>query len=290
MEKIRTKIDWDELERKKRRSFIKFGLYIIGFIFILLTIFGCFYIVSAGERAVLLTFGKPSMNAIGEGLNFKIPFVQKAMIMDVKTQKYQADLTASSRDLQDVKTTIAINYRVSPESTPQIYKTIGLGYADIVIYPLEQEVNKGITAQYTAEELITKREDVRQRMKDSLTEKLLSRGILVEEVSIVNFAFSESFSQAIEAKVTAEQNALQAKNKLEQIKYEAEQTIAKATAEATALRLQKQEITPDLIKLRQIEVQRLAIEKWNGILPQVTGGAIPFISLETSTTSTPITK
>jgi len=288
MERLK-KIDWDELERKKRRSLIKFVFYIAGFIFIILAVFGCFYTVSAGERAVLLTFGKPSMDAVGEGLNFKMPFIQKAVIMDVKTQKYQADLTASSRDLQDVKTTIAINYRVSPELTPQIYKTIGLGYADVVIYPLEQEVNKGITAQYTAEELITKREDVRQRMRDSLTDKLLSRGILVEEVSIVNFAFSESFSQAIEAKVTAEQNALQAKNKLEQIKYEAEQTITKATAEATALKLQKQEITPDLVKLRQIEVQRLAIEKWNGILPQVTGGAIPFISLNQDTTPTPTT-
>lgn len=278
-----TKIS-EKLEINKEKRILKYILYGVGALFIITSFFGFFYIVSAGERAVLLTFGKPSMEPIGEGLNFKLPFIQKAVIMNVKTQKYQTDLTASSRDLQDVKTSIAINYRLSPELTPQIYKTIGLGYADIVVYPLEQEVNKGITAQYTAEELITKREDVRQRMKDSLTEKLLPRGILVEEVSIVNFAFSESFSQAIEAKVTAEQQALQAKNKLEQIKYEAEQTIAKATAEATALRLQKQEITPDLIRLRQIEVQRLAIEKWNGILPQVTGGAIPFISLNQNMT------
>ena len=255
------------------------SIYLIGF----MLFFGSFYIVSAGERAVLLTFGKPSMEAINEGLHFKIPFVQKKIIIDVKTQKYQADLSASSRDLQDVKTSIAINYRVSPELTPEIYRTIGLGYADIVIYPLEQEVNKGITAQYTAEELITKREDVRQKMKDSLTEKLIPRGIIVEEVSIVNFAFSESFSQAIEAKVTAEQSALGAKNKLEQVRYEAEQTVARATAEATSLRLQKQEITPDLVKLRQIEVQKMAIEKWNGILPQVTGGSIPFISLNNQT-------
>ncbi len=268
--------DKEELKTKKLIRNIGFGtILFIG----LISLFSTFYIVSAGERAVLITLGKPSMDAQGEGLHFKIPFIQTKVIMDVKTQKYQADLTASSRDLQDVKTSIAINYRVSPELTPEIYKTIGLGYADIIVYPLEQEVNKGITAQYTAEELITKREDVRQKMKDSLTEKLMPRGIIVEEVSIVNFAFSESFNQAIEAKVTAEQNALQAKNKLEQIKYEAEQKVTSAKAEAEALRLQKSEITPDLIRLRSIEVQKLAIEKWNGILPQVTGGAIPFISM-----------
>ena len=104
----------------------------------------------------------------------------------------------------------------------------------------------------------------------------------MEEISITNFDFSDSFNEAIESKVTAEQNALQAKNKLKQIKYEAEQTVEKAKAEAESLRLQRQEITPDLIRLRQIEVQRTAIEKWNGKLPQVTGGAIPFIDLTNS--------
>ena len=267
------------------KKIVKISLYVALIFVIVMAFFGFFYIVSAGERAVLLTFGKPSMDAIGEGLHFKLPFVQKAIIMDVKTQKYQADLTASSRDLQDVKTTIAINYRVSPELTPQIYQTIGLAYADIVIYPLEQEVNKGITAQFTAEELITKREDVRQKMKDSLTEKLLSRGILVEEVSIVNFAFSESFSQAIEAKVTAEQNALGAKNKLEQVKYEAEQAITQAQGQAEAQSLLARSVTIQTIEYQRLQVQLEAIKKWNGILPQVTGGAMPFISLNQNATS-----
>ncbi len=267
-------------EEEKTKFYFKLSVWFFAIIIVLAVVFGIFYQVSAGERAVLLTWGKPSMDAVGEGLHFKVPLMQRAVIMDVKTQKYQADLTASSRDLQDVKTSIAINYRVSAEQVPEIYKSIGLGYADIVIYPLEQEVNKGITAQYTAEELITKREDVRQRMKESLTEKLVTRGIIVEEVSIVNFAFSESFSQAIEAKVTAEQNALGAKNKLEQVRYEAEQAITQAKGQAEAQSLLAKSVTAQTIEYQRLQVELQAIQKWNGILPQVTGGAIPFVNLQ----------
>jgi regulator of protease activity HflC (stomatin/prohibitin superfamily) len=233
----------------------------------LILFFGSFYIINAGERGILLTFGKVDISAKGEGLHFKLPIIQKIVKMDVKTLKYEADLTAASRDLQDVNTKIAINYHITSESAPEIYRNIGINYADKIIYPYEQETNKAITSQFTAEELITKRDAVRERMKTELKDKLQSRGIIIEEISIVNFAFSPSFAQAIEAKVTAEQNALAAKNKLEQVKYEAEQTVTKGKAEAEALSLQKLQITPDLVQLRQIEVQREAIAKWNGIMP-----------------------
>jgi regulator of protease activity HflC (stomatin/prohibitin superfamily) len=248
--------------------------------------FSSFYIVSAGERGVLSTFGNPSMDAKSEGLHFKIPIVQGITIMDVKTQKYEADLSAASKDLQMVNTKIAINYHLAPDTVPRLYKEIGVDYRDRVIYPLEQETNKAATAQFTAEELITRREEVREIMKQTLLEKLSSRGIIVEEISIVNFDFSASFNEAIERKVTAEQNALAAKNKLEQIKFEAEQRVVAATAEAEALRLQKEQVSPELIQLRQLEVQKLAIDKWNGIMPQITGGVMPFIDVNTMVTTT----
>jgi len=274
--------DLEEYKTKKKKSKFDLSKYLYyGCILVVIAIFlfGTFYIIPAGERGVLLTFGKPNMNAIDEGLHLKIPLVQKVVKMDVKTQKSEVDLTAASKDLQDVSTRVAVNYHLVPEQTPEIYQKVGLGYAEKVIAPLEQEINKEVTAKYTAEELITRREEVRQQMKDNLYVKLLERGIIVEEVSIINFAFSPSFALAIEAKVTALQKKLQAENDLERIKIEKEQKITQAEAEAMALRLQKEQITPDLLKLRQIEVQRLAIEKWNGILPQVTGNAIPFISL-----------
>ena len=273
-------------------------LIVLGVLLIIgILLFSCFYIISAGERGVLLTFGKVDLEAKGEGLHFKLPLVQEIIKMDVKTLKYEADLTAASRDLQDVNTKIAINYHIVPESVPEIYRNIGINYADKVIYPYEQETNKAITSQFTAEELITKRDSVRERMKAELKEKLQGRGIIIEEISIVNFAFSPSFSQAIEMKVTAEQNALAAKNKLEQVRYEAEQITVKAGAEAEALRLKKQSITAELVQLSQIEVQSKAldvqlkaIEKWDGKLSLVSssssGGLNTFIDISKLTEST----
>lgn len=246
-------------------------LSIIG-ILLLMAFFSTFYTISAGYRGVLLTFGKANQVPITEGLHFKLPFVQQIIKMEIKTQKYEADLTAASNDLQDINTKIAINYHLEDTSVSDIYTKIGIGYGERVIYPAEQEINKEITSKYTAQELITKRQEVRDAMTSKLRDKLQPRGIIIEDVNIINFKFSDSFSQAIEAKVTAEQSALAAKNKLEQVKYEAEQKIASATAEAEALRLQKMQVTPELIQLRQIEVQKSMIDKWSGNLPIVMGG------------------
>jgi len=239
--------------------------------------FSTVYIIPAGYRGVLLTFGKPDMDAKMEGIHAKIPFVQKIVKMDGRTQKYEADLTAASRDLQDVKTKIAINYRINANSAPIIYQEIGTDYADKVIFPLEQETNKATTAQFTAEELITKREQVREKMKSLLIEKLAPRGIVVEEISIINFEFSPSFTTAIEQKVTQEQLALAAKNKLEQSKYEAEQRIAQAKGEAEAIKIQveaiKQQGGKDYVALQ-------AISRWNGQMPVIMGGGvIPFVDI-----------
>jgi len=281
-------METDTNKKDEKKEVIKLIVYGILLLFFGALLYSTVYTIPAGYRGVVLTFGKPSVVATGEGLNFKIPFVQSVVKMDTRTQKYEASLTAASADLQDVNTKIAINYHLSPESVPELYRTIGVNYADKIIYPLEQESNKAATAQFNAVELITKREAVRENMKTTLRDKLASRGIIIEDISIVDFAFSASFSQAIENKVTQEQNALAAKNKLEQIKYEAQQTVTKATAEAEALRLKKQSITPELVQLSQIEVQskaldvqKEAIAKWNGVMPQVTGGATPFISLGT---------
>lgn len=261
--------------------FTRYLFLVLGIIVVLVILFGAFYIISAGERGVLLTFGKPDMSAKGEGIHFKIPIVQKIIKMDTKTQKYEADLTAASKDLQDVKTKIAINYHLLPESTPNIVQDIGIDYAEKVIYPLEQETNKGITAQYTAEELITKRDMVREGMKESLTEKLRPRGIIVEEVSIIDFSFSPVFTQAIEAKVTAEQNALAAKNKLAQVDYEAQQRVTQANGEAEAIRIQTEAINK---AGGSAYVQLQAIQKWDGKMPFVIGGnSMPIINLNPGT-------
>lgn len=255
------------------------GGALIGLVLIvsLIVLFGTFYVIDAGERGILLTWGNPDMNPKTEGIHFKIPIAQSIVKMEIKTQKYEADASASSKDLQTVTSKIATNYRLESSSVPTLFKEVGIDYQGRVIQPLEQEVVKAVTARYTAEELITKREEVRQEIKVALHDRLLPRGIIVEEVSIIDFDFSESFNQAIEEKVTAEQNALTAKNKLEQIKYEADQAIISARGKAEAQRIEGEALraNPEVIELR-------AIEKWDGRLPTITGGAIPFINLNTT--------
>jgi len=256
-------------------------LIIIGILFLLLLMFKPWVQVGAGQRGILLNFGAVQPKVLGEGIHFKIPIMQKVALMDVKIHKINTDAASASSDLQDVALSVALNYHVEPTKAYIVYQEIGIDFQSRIIDPAIQEVMKAVTARYTAEELITKRPVVSAEMQSSLSNRLKEYNIAVDAFSIVSFSFSEIFTQAIEAKQTAEQNALKAKRDLDRIKVEAEQTIAAATAEAEALRLQKMNISPDLIELRKIEANLKAIEKWDGILPNVTGGgAVPFIGID----------
>jgi len=256
------------------------NLIVLGVIIIVLIMFKPWVLVGAGQRGVVQNFGAVQDNVLSEGIHFKIPVVQTVILMDVKIQKVTTDAASSSSDLQDVDMSVALNYHVIPDKANLVYQTIGVEFKERIIDPAIQEVMKAVSARYTAEELITKRPAVSSEMRESLTTRLIESNIAVDAFSIINFSFSQTFTDAIEAKQTAEQNALKAKRDLDRIKVEAEQTIAAATAEAEALRLQKMNITPDLIELRKIEANLNAKEKWNGILPEETGaGAIPFIGV-----------
>jgi regulator of protease activity HflC (stomatin/prohibitin superfamily) len=235
--------------------------------------------VGAGERGVLLNFGAVQGKVLNEGIHFRIPIMQQIVPMDVKIQKARTDAASASSDLQDVALSVALNYHIMPDKANIVYQTIGVEFKSRIIDPAIQEVMKAVSARYTAEELITKRPAVSNEMQEALTKRLMGSNVAVDAFSIVSFSFSAKFTDAIEAKQTAEQNALKAKRDLDRIRVEAEQTIAAATAEAEALRLQKMNISPDLIELRKIDANLKAIEKWNGVLPQVTGGAMPFIGV-----------
>ncbi len=248
---------------------------------LLLTALSPFTVIPAGHRGVVTTFGKVSQDVLGEGIHLIIPIVNTVHKMDVRIQKGEGQGEAASKDLQTIHTTVALNYHLKPQNVALTFQDIG-GLTEVeerIILPSTQEAVKAITARYTAEELVAKREEVRNHIKSFLVDRLGRHGILVDEFSITNFDFSRSFNEAIEAKTTAEQLKLKAERDLQRIRVEAEQKVAQAEAEAKALRLQKQEITPELIKLREIEAQRMAIEKWDGRLPNVTGGAVPFINV-----------
>ncbi|RJQ56097.1 MAG: prohibitin family protein [Nitrospiraceae bacterium] len=236
--------------------------------------------IGAGERGVVLNFGAVQESVLGEGLHFRTPIMQKVAIMDVKVQKAMTDAASASSDLQDVTSSVALNYHVIPDKANIVYQTLGVHFKERIIDPAIQEVMKAVSARYSAEELITKRPAVSAEMQETLSKRLLPHNIAVDAFSIVSFSFSKVFTEAIESKQTAEQLALKAKRDLERIKIEAEQTVTAARAEAESLKLQKANISPDLIELRKIEANLKAIDKWNGILPQVTGGgAVPFIGV-----------
>jgi len=236
--------------------------------------------VGAGERGVVLNFGAVQGDVLGEGLHFRTPVMQEVVPMDVKVQKSLTNAAASSSDLQEVSSEVALNYHIVQDKANIVYQSIGIHFKERIIDPAVQEVVKAVTAKYSAEELITKRPAVSEAMRANLAERLLAHNIAVDAFSIVGFSFSKIFMEAIESKQTAEQLALKAKRDLDRIKIEAEQTITAARAEAESLRLQRANISPDLIELRKIEANLRAIDKWNGILPQVTGaGAVPFIGV-----------
>jgi len=253
---------------------------IIGAILVFFLFFHPWVQIGAGERGVVLNFGAVQDKTLDEGLHFRLPVMQTIVRVDVKVQKAETDAAAASADLQDVSSKVAINYHIVPDKANIVYQTIGIHFKERIIDPAVQEVVKAVTARYSAEELITKRPAVSDAMKSNLTERLLAHNIAVDAFSIVGFSFSKIFMEAIESKQTAEQLALKAKRDLDRIKIEAEQKITAARAEAESLRLQRANISPDLIELRKIEANLRAIDKWNGILPQVTGGgAVPFIGV-----------
>ena len=208
---------------------------IIGVVVIVASlIFGSFTTIPAGHRGVVIRFQAVTGTILDEGLRTKLPFIDSVVKMSVQTQKYEAPSSAITNDLQDVSTTIALNWRLDSGMAAEVYKTLGLEFIDRIAAPAIQETIKQMTARYNAEDLILKREEVKNAITESLANRLRERGIITEIVSITNFQFSETFTAAIEAKVAAEQAVLEATNKLERVKVEAQQREAEAKGEADA--------------------------------------------------------
>ena len=195
---------------------------------------GSFTTVPAGYRGVVIRFSAITGGILSEGLQTKLPFIDSVEKMSVQTQKYEADSLAVTNDLQDVSTTIALNWHLDPGMAAEVYRTLGLEFIDRIAAPAIQETIKQVTAKYNAEDLILRRDEVKAAITDSLSNRLFERGIITETVSITNFQFSETFTAAIEAKVAAEQAVLEATNKLERVKVEAQQAQAEAKGYADA--------------------------------------------------------
>jgi regulator of protease activity HflC (stomatin/prohibitin superfamily) len=270
-----------EMKSVLDKKFKKHLVLIIILVLLLVTAYNSFVIVDAGHVGVVVQLGAVQSVAFNEGIHFKIPFIQDVIQVEVRVRKTESQQTAASRDMQIVTTTVAVNYHLINDQVQDLYKRVGLSYNERIVDPAIGEAVKAVTAQYTAEELISKRSEVSSKIKETLSSKFANYSIYLDEINITEFKFSDEYNNAIEQKQIAEQQALKATLDLQRIEIEAQQTIETAKAEAEALRLQKQVISPDLIELRKIEAQMAAIKKWDGILPSVTGGATPFIDINT---------
>ena len=252
-------------------------LSVVGFI-VLITLVFSFSVVGVGERGVRVTLGKADDSIVKEGLTIKIPFIQKIKKLDVKTTKIEQKAISYSKDIQTVDVGVALNLHLNPEAIVKLYKEIGIDYNSRIILPAIQESVKAIIAKYTAQELVEKREEVKAGIRTELLQRLNERYLIVDDFSITNFDFSQAYEQAIEAKQTAQQNALKAENDLRRIKIEAEQRIAQARAEAEAIRISAEAIRnqggAEYVNLK-------AVEKWNGVLPtqMIPNATVPFINL-----------
>jgi regulator of protease activity HflC (stomatin/prohibitin superfamily) len=235
-------------------------------IFLIIGFFMSITRIDAGFVGVITRWGAVYRVAY-PGITWKVPVADGIHRMDVRTQKDQVDASAASKDLQTVTSVIAV------------YQSVGIHYPDILIAPAVQSIFKATTAKYTAEELITKREQVRLDAEQALTDQLNTYHVIVENFNIVNFDFSPEFNAAIEAKVTAQQQVETAKQLLAKTKVDAETALAQAQGQANAQAALKNTgaLSPEYLEY-------LALQKWNGILPLVTSGATPFIDVSGFTT------
>src|ERR671910_297922 len=280
------------------------GIIIVGFL-----VTNSIKIVDAGNRGVLLNFGAVDVSrSLNEGIHFVVPVRDNVVQMEVRTQKITEDTVSASQDLQDVSTQVALNYHLDPDNAQVVYRQLGIDYANRVIVPAIQESVKQVTARFNAEELITQRESVKTEIEQQIRGRLAAYNIIVDAISITEFQFSDEFVRAVEAKVAAQQRALQAQNELRRIEIEAQQAEARAVGQqqaniaraegvrqANVLQAQgeAQAITTIDEQLRQSPsyLEWLKSQKWDGQLPLVVGGAgsggsglgvTPFIEISTS--------
>lgn len=258
----------------------------------LITLFSSFTKVNTGYTGVRVILGAVRESTFEPGFHLMTPYVETVVKMDNKVRKIEVKAASTSKDLQAVSSTLAINYHLSKEKSVDMFKSVGLAYEDTLLQPAIQEATKSIMAQYKAEELIKNRAEVSVAIMDEISRKMNGYGIMIDEFNITNFDFSQAFNDAIEQKLVAEQNKIKAATENEQrvaaaeadaaeakarAEGEAEAARVKAEGEAAAIRAKaaaeaeaneqiRKSITNELIDYNRIE-------KWNGELPNIMTGS-----------------
>src|SRR5512139_49174 len=275
----RSKIPFDYKAPKPRTIGIFILLLIVVFV-----LWGTFVIIPAGHRGVCLWWGSVEKRILGEGLNFIVPIAERVIKVDVKVQPHPfKEIDASSKEYQMVKMTGMMNFHIDPAYVNDLYKKVGLDFADKVIDPAFNDFVKEVVPTYPIGEILPKREEIRKRAMTKLGDNLSRYHIIVDDIYFANIRFSPGYEGAIEAKQVAQQQVETQKQVLAQREIEAQQKVATAKGEAESILVvaQGQAKANDALarSISPILVQYKGIEKWNGILPQVSGGAVPFIDL-----------
>jgi len=260
----------------------------IGFAILLFLVFivlwGTFVIVPAGHRGVVLWWGSVEKRIMGEGLNFKVPIAERAIKVDVRVQPHPfKEIDAASKEYQMVKLTGMMNFHIDPAYVNDLYQKVGLDFANKVIDPAFNDFVKEVVPIYQITEILPKREEIRKRAMSKLGDNLARYHIVVDDIYFANIRFSLEYEKAVEAKQVAQQQVETQRQVLAQREIEAQQKVATAKGEAESILVvaQGQAKANDALSrsISPILVQYKGVERWNGILPQVSGGAVPFIDL-----------
>jgi regulator of protease activity HflC (stomatin/prohibitin superfamily) len=259
------------------------GIAILVFI-VFIILWGTFVIVPAGHRGVVLWWGSVEKRIMGEGLNFKVPIAERVIKVDVRVQPHPfKEIDAASKEYQMVKLTGMMNFHIDPSYVNDLYQKVGLDFANKVIDPAFNDFVKEVVPIYQITEILPKREDIRKRAMTKLGDNLARYHIIVDDIYFANIRFSPEYEKAVEAKQVAQQQVETQRQVLAQREIEAQQKVATAKGEAESILVvaQGQAKANDALSrsISPILVQYKGIERWNGILPQVSGGAVPFIDL-----------
>lgn len=258
-------------------KFLGSATAVIVVLFVLfLIVFQPMTIVGVGERGVKVTLGQTSPVALEEGVHFVMPFISTVKKMNVKTVKSNIATMAQSKDIQQARIVYVVNYNLQPENAPKMWRTVGRDYVSVVVMPTVEGIVKDTIGKWNAQDIVANREKVASEVLFKLNEKLGPKYINVSDFQITEIQYSQAFEQAIESKVTAEQEALKAKNKTVQVQEEARQKIIASEAEAKSMAIRAQALTQN-----KNLVEYEAVQKWDGKLPQyMMGNSVPFVNLK----------
>ena len=261
--------EWNRLSYSEQSKILTYTwirriILLIIALFILTTIICSITTVPTGFVGIKTRFGQVQDAVIQEGFNFKLPYIEKIVKLDCRTQKTEYTMEASSKDLQKISNfKVAVNYNITKDTANDLYRKVGVDYKLIIVEPAIQEAMKATIANYTAEELITKRNEVSAFALEALFNKLQDSGITLTALNIIDLSFSPEFDKAVEEKQIVEQQTEKAKYELEKAKVENEKKIENAKAEAEVMKQQNAQITDQYLRLKEIENQKAMIDKWN---------------------------